>query len=101
MVKDSKIKSGLLAKTFITDNNTNSKNIYPLPIFSEEYIQDPKLTNLKDFNSFSNEMLIDSHEEVYESSKYINYLYYLNYKNILNNYGSKIHPLSYVSVFDS
>jgi hypothetical protein len=101
VVKDGKLKSGLLSKSFITDTNINSRNSYPLPIFSEEAIQDPKLTSLKDFNSFSNEMLIYNFDEVYESSKYINYLYYLNYKNLINNFGNKIHPLSYVSVFDS
>jgi hypothetical protein len=101
MVKDAKLKSGLLSKTFITDTNLASKNIYSLPIFSDEPINNPKYTNLKDFSTFSNEILIDSSEEAYQTSKYVNYLYYLNYKNIINNSVNNIQPLSYVTVFDS
>jgi hypothetical protein len=100
-VKDNKIKSGLLCKTFLTDTNVNAKNTYSLPIFSEESITDPKLTSLKDFSSFANEMVVDNIDETYESSKYLNYLYFLNYKNLLNNSTNAIHPLSYATVFDS
>jgi len=100
-VKDNKVKSGFLSKTLLTDTNMNSKNLYSLPIFSEEAILDPKLTSLKDFNSFSNEMVIDNSDETYESSKYVNYLYFFNYKNLLNNTTNAIHPLSYTTVFDS
>jgi len=100
-VKDSKIKTGFLSKNILSDTNINSKNLYSLPIFSEETILDPKLTTLKDFSTFSNEMLVDNSDETYESSKYVNYLYYLNYKNILNNTTLNIQPLSYTTVFDS
>lgn len=99
--KDTKVKSGFLSKSLSSDLNDNSKNLYALPIFSEESITDPKLTALKDFSSFSNEMLVDSSDEVYESSKYINYIYFLNYKNLLNSTNNSIHPLSYATVFDS
>jgi hypothetical protein len=101
LVKDNKTKSGFLVKTFLTDTNMNSKNTYSLPIFSEEAIIDTKLTALKDFNTFPNEMSIDNSDEIYESSKYLNYLYFLNYKNLLNNTTNAIHPLSYATVFDS
>jgi hypothetical protein len=100
-VKDNKLKSGLLSKNFLTDTTTSSKNTYSLPIFSEEAIIDPKLTSLKDFSSFANEMSVDGTEETYESSKYLNYLYFLNYKNLVNNSTNAIHPLSYATVFDS
>jgi hypothetical protein len=100
-VKDNKIKSGLASKNFLTDTSMNSNNTYSLPIFSEEAIIDPKLTTLKDFSSFANEMSVDSTEETYESSKYLNYLYFLNYKNLVNNSTNAIHPLSYATVFDS
>jgi hypothetical protein len=100
-IKDSKLKSGLLNKTFLTDTNVNSKNTYSLPIFSEESITNPTLTTYKDFSSFANETVVDSSEEVYESSKYVNYLYYLNYKNIINSTSSNIQPLSYLTVFDN
>jgi hypothetical protein len=99
--KDSKLKSGFLSKTFLTDTNSNSKNLHALSIFSEEAILDPKLVSLKDFSLFSNEMLVDGSDEAYESSKYINYLYYTNYKNIINNTSNNINPLSYLTVFDS
>jgi hypothetical protein len=46
-------------------------------------------------------MIIDGVDETYESSKYINYLYYLNYKNVINNFANNIQPLSYATIFDS
>jgi hypothetical protein len=101
LTKDAKLKSGLLSKSVLSDSNINSQSLYSLPIFSEETIMDPKLTNLKDFNSFSNEILIDNLEDVYESSKYVNYLYYSNYKNIINSATNNVQPLSYTNVFDS
>jgi hypothetical protein len=101
LVKDGKLKSGLISKNLLTDVSINSKNLYSLPIFSEEYILDPKQINLKDFNPLSNEMAIDNVDESYESSKYINYLYYLDYKNIINNQTNNLQPLSYATVFDS
>jgi hypothetical protein len=101
VAKDSKLKSGFLSKTFLTDTNSNSKNLYALSIFSEEGILDPKLLSLKDFSLFSNEMLVDGSDEAYESSKYLNYVYYSNYKNIINNTSNSVSPLSYLTVFDS
>jgi len=101
LVKDSKTKSGLISKVFLSDTNLSTKNTYALPIFTEESFNNPKLTLLKDFNYFSNEILSDSMDESYETSKYLNYLYYLNYKNIINNSTSNIQPISYITVFDS
>jgi hypothetical protein len=100
-IKDTKLKSGVLSKPFLSNNNTNSSNLSSLPIFSEEPIINSKLTNYKDFSLLSNEMSLDSIDEVYESSKYLNYLYHLNYKNIVNSLSSNIQPMSYVTVFDS
>ena len=59
LVKDSKVKSGLLAKNILSDSNIASRGIYSLPIFSEEAIIDPKQTALKDFSSFRETLLID------------------------------------------
>jgi hypothetical protein len=100
-VKDNKLKSGLLTKTLLTDTNILGKNLNSLPVFSEEGITNPKFTSLKDFHPFSNELVIDTSEDVYESSKYLNYLYYLNYSNIINNHVSAIQPISYTTVFDN
>jgi hypothetical protein len=101
LVKDGKVKTGFLSKTFLTDTNLSTKNLYSLPIFSEEPVTNPKLTTLKDFGTFPNELAIDGCDDAYETSKYVNYLYYLNYKNIINNSVSSIQPVSYVTVFDS
>lgn len=101
LIKDGKMRSGVLNKPFLTETNNNSLNISSLPIFSEESIQDPKLINLKDFNLFSNEFLVESSEEGYEFSKYTNYLYYLNYKNLLNGSCSGVYPISYTTIFDN
>jgi hypothetical protein len=91
----------MASKNILLDTNTGLKNLYSLPIFSEESIIDPKFTSLKNFSFFPNELLIDNSDESYESSKYINYLYYLNYKNILNNSVNNLQPVSYINVFDS
>jgi len=56
---------------------------------------------LKDFNLFPNELTVESLEDGYESAKYTNYLYYLNYKNILNGLSNNVQPISYSNVFDS
>jgi heme/copper-type cytochrome/quinol oxidase subunit 2 len=100
-VKDAKLKSGLMSKTFLSDTNQNTKNLYSLPIFSEESINNPKFTSLKDFVTFPNELSIEGLDEAYESSKYINYLYHLNFKNLINQSTNNIQPLSYATVFDS
>jgi hypothetical protein len=101
LIKDNKIKSGVLSKTLLTDTNVNSKNLQSLPIFSEEVVMDPKLLKLRDFNYFPNEVSVENSEEIYESSKFINYLYFLNYKNLLNQSRNNIQPVSYINVFDS
>jgi hypothetical protein len=101
LVKDSKLKSGLISKTLLNDNNLNSKNTYSLPIFSDEPITNSRFTVLKDFSTFPNELVVDSYDESYESSKYLNHLYYLNYKNVINNLVNHIQPISYVTIFDN
>jgi len=76
LLKDPKLKSGLLSKKFFTDTNINTKNLSSLPIFSEESIMNPTLTPVKNLSLLANEGFIDSSEDAYESSKYINYLYH-------------------------
>jgi hypothetical protein len=44
---------------------------------------------------------LDNLEDSYESSKYTNYLYFFNFKNILNSNTNNIHPISYINIFDS
>jgi hypothetical protein len=90
-----------LYKKFLSDTNLNSKNLASLPVFSEESLVNPKFTPLKDFSFLPNELVMDSLDDVYESSKYVNYLYYLNFKNLLNSSTSNVQPLSYSTVFDS
>lgn len=100
-IKDNKIKSGISSKNILSDSNSGLKNLYSLPIFSEESITDPKYTTLKNFNFFSNEISVDNTDDSYESSKYLNYLYYFNYKNLLNSSINTVQPISYLTVFDS
>jgi hypothetical protein len=99
-IKDRKLKNGLLSKPFLPDLGSSS-NLSALPIFSEEFFLNSNLVSTRNFHSFSNEIACESIEDSYESSKYLNYLYFLNYKNILNSLSSNIYPLSYASVFDS
>jgi hypothetical protein len=44
---------------------------------------------------------MDTLEDAYESFKYVNYLYYLNYKTVLNSSNSSVQPLSYTQVIDN
>jgi hypothetical protein len=100
LCKDKKLKNGLFSKPFLMDLGNNS-NLNSLPIFSEEFFSNPKLIYTKNFNLFSSEVSSESIEDSYDSAKYINYLYFLNYKNIINGLSSNLQPISYTSVFDS
>jgi hypothetical protein len=100
-LKDTKLKSGLLSKKFLVDTNLSTKNVSSLPVFSEESFLNPTITSVKNFSLLANEGYIDGVEDVYESSKYLNYLYYHNFKNLVNNTVNNIQPLSYTTVFDS
>jgi hypothetical protein len=98
--KDKKLKNGLFSKPFLMDLGNNS-NLNSLHIFSEEFFSNPKLIYTKNFNLFSSEVSSESIEDSYDSAKYVNYLYFLNYKNIINGLSSNLQPISYTSVFDS
>ena len=99
-IQDSKIKSGVLNKPFVKDLNSPT-NVTSLPVFSDEPVMNTSLVSYKDFDMFSNDMQVETSEEGYESSKYLNYLYYSNYKNIVNGLFNGIQPISYATVFDS
>jgi hypothetical protein len=88
-----KFKSSILSKPFLRDLSLNT-NLNSLPIFSEESLPNTLLLNLKDFSNFPNEVSIDSFEDSYENFKYINYLYHLSYKTLLNTNNSLIQPKS-------
>jgi heme/copper-type cytochrome/quinol oxidase subunit 2 len=101
MVKDTKLKAGSLTKPFFKDLTGVSINCQSLPVFSEEPFNNSQNILTKDLNLFPNEISIDSSEEGYESAKYVNYIYYTNYKNILNGLFNSSQPISYATVFDS
>jgi hypothetical protein len=46
-------------------------------------------------------MSIEGIDDTYDSSKYLNYLYFLNYKNLINKSTNNIQPVSYLTVFDN
>jgi hypothetical protein len=76
-------------------------NLNSLPIFTEDSVPNSLLLNLKNFYPFSGETAIDSIEDSYENIKYVNYLHYLTYKNLLNANATRIQPLSYTQVIDN
>jgi hypothetical protein len=100
-LKDIRLKSGVLSKPFLRDLNPNSVNLAALPIFSDETITNTKLALNKDLNFFPNELIVESADEGYEPTKHLNYLYYLNYKNLLSGLFNSTQPLSYTTVFDN
>lgn len=93
-------RASTLAKPLFRDLTTNT-SLNSLPIFTEDALPNSKLLNLKNFYPFSSEVSVDSIEDSYENAKYINYVHYLTYKNILNSSSSKIQPLSYTHVVNS
>lgn len=97
-VKDKKVKLGIITKDA---NLSTSLNLPSLPIFSEESFTNSKLLTLKDFNLFSNDIILENIDEVYDSAKYINYVYYINYKNIINKFFNTFQPISYTTIFDN
>jgi hypothetical protein len=100
-VKNLKLKSGFLSKPFLRDITLGQTNINSLPIFTDTPIADTGLILYKDLNLFSSELNIDSTEEGYELKQYLNYIYFLNYKNLLNGLFNGVQPISYTTVFDS
>jgi hypothetical protein len=98
--KDKKFKSGLLAKPFIK-NNVLSLNLNLLPIFSEESLNNSKLLNLKNYQLFATELALDSIDDTYENVKYLNYLYHINYKNLITSNVNTIYPISYATILDN
>jgi hypothetical protein len=101
LIKDQKLKSGTLTKPFMKDLNNGVLNSSSLPVFSDEPITNTRHIILKDLSLFPNDLSIESNEEGYESAKYINYLYFLNYKNLINGLFNGVQPVSYTTVFDS
>lgn len=80
---------------------SSKTNLNSLPIFTEDAVPNSLLLNLKNFYPFSSETAIDSIEDSYENLKYVNYVHYLTYKNLLNTNATKIQPLSYTQVIDN
>jgi hypothetical protein len=76
-------------------------NLNSLPIFTEDAVPNSLLLNLKNFYPFSSETAVDSIEDSYENLKYVNYVHYLTYKNLLNTNAVTIQPLSYTQVIDN
>jgi hypothetical protein len=80
---------------------SSKTNLNSLPIFTEDSVPNSLLLNLKNFYPFSNETAVDAIEDSYENLKYVNYVHYLTYKNLLNTNATKIQPLSYTQVIDN
>lgn len=95
-----KFKSSILTRPAFKDLTSNV-NVSSLPLFSEEAVLDPSLLNLTNFFNFSNETAIDSCEDSYENFKYINYIYHLNYKTLIQLKSSSVFPISYTQVLDN
>ena len=98
--RQKKFKSSLLSKPLFSDLNIKSTT-NSLPIFSDETVLDPSLLNLSNFFNFSNETTSDSFDDSYENFKFINHIFYLNYKNLVQLNTSLVNPLSYTQVIDN
>jgi hypothetical protein len=98
--RDKKLKAGLLKKNFYVENE-HTTNLTPLTIFNENSSVNTQLLPLKSFNFFSDESTLDYMDNTYENTKYLNYIYLLNYKHALNYSVNAIAPISYATILDS
>jgi hypothetical protein len=92
--------NSILTKPAFKDLTIN-QNLNTLPLFSEDSIIDTSSLTCNNFFNFPNESNIDTLEDSYEHLKYINYIYHLNYKNLLQLKTSPAYPLSYTQIIDN
>jgi len=78
-----------------------AKNLNTLPIFTEDYITNTLLTSSKNLNNFGTEISLDLNDDAYESIKFLNYVHYLNFKNILSIDNNILNPISYTQIIDN
>jgi len=98
--KDKKLKLGIFSKPTPL-NKGPFLNLTSLPVYTEEVFTNTLLLGLKNFQHFSNEALVDVSDDAYENMKYLNYFYYLTYKNIFTTNLNLAYPISYANVLDS
>jgi hypothetical protein len=100
--KDKSFKPGSPSLKSIKSITKSNNYITPsMSLFTEDTFNNTLLLSPKNFNFFSNEVSLDSTEESYENTKYLNYIYFLNYKNILNFNLYGVHPVSYTTILDA
>ena len=88
-----------LSKPFFK-NSIHSNNLSSLPIFSEDHFVDSQLMKLNNFKFYTDEISIDSMDEVYDSIKNSNTLLNSNYTNILESGMVSVQPVSYTKILD-
>lgn len=93
------IKSGSVLTPFFKDLNLG-ENYSALPLFSEEALVDTNLLNLKNFNPFSTEVVLDSMEDPFDFLKSVKYLYSANSKALFSKNLNFTQPLPYTQVMD-
>jgi hypothetical protein len=93
-------KSKVLVTPTFKDTNITT-NLSSLPLFSEDFHTQSNLSNLNDFNLYDTELELDLFDDSYANSKFIGYIHYLNYSNILNLDLQSNFPLSYIQVLNA
>lgn len=92
-------KNKSLLKPFFK-NHVHTSNTYSLPLYSEEMFMDSQLTKLNNFKFFSDEIIMDSMDDIYESLKNTNSLLNSNYMNLIEGNSNPVNPISYTKVLD-
>jgi hypothetical protein len=92
-------KNKSLLKPFFK-NSIHTDNSHSLPIYTEDYFMDSQLTKFNNFKFFSDEVILDSMDDVYDSLKSTNNILNSSYLNLLEVSGSPVKPLSYTKVLD-
>jgi len=100
IAQSKRFKSNVLTMPFKKDL-LNVTNLNSLPIYIDEFFTSSYLLNLKNFKYIVPEVSVDNLDDAYEGNKYLNYLYYLSYKNLYNLNINYIQPISYATVLDS
>jgi hypothetical protein len=94
-----KLTPKTVTKPFFKDFSATS-NLSTLPIFSEESYSNPALLTLNNYGIYDNESEVDLSDDAYSNSKFINYIYYMNYLSTVNLVTNNVQPFSYIQTLN-
>jgi hypothetical protein len=70
----------------------------PLMVYTSDFFNNPKYSNILNFNYYNNDSLLESIDDSYENIKNYKYIYHKLNQNLVSNSLSFLPPISYSSV---